>query len=431
VTPLGQTFGRAFLAARQLPIGRALRHRNYRLFFAGQGLSLIGTWLTRFAIGYETFELSHSAFQLGLVAFFSQAPTSLIAPLAGVLVDRWDRHRTLVITQVLALLQSAALAAFALTGTLTVWHLMALGVVQAVINAFDMPARQSFLRQMVDDRADLPNAIALNSSLVNGARLLGPAVAAVLVAMVGVGWCFAIDALSYLAVVASLVAMRVQPQPVRVRSGHVRDEMRDGLLYVRSMPLVRALLLMLMAASVTGGAYSAMLPAVAVGTLHGGPHALGWLMGAGGAGALVGTLYLASQRSVLGFGEVVANCGLGLGAGLIALEGAPALWQEVLILFGVGMSLMMLWAATNTLVQTLVDDDKLGRVMSLLAMVFFAGAPIGALIEGTLATAIGPIHTFAIAGAGCVVCALAFRRALPGLNKVSRARYVQLGLIGE
>jgi MFS family permease len=431
VSLFDQTLRRALLAARQASIGRALRHRNYRLFFAGQGLSLIGTWLTRFAIGYETFELSHSSFQLGLVAFFGQAPTALIAPLAGVLVDRWHRHRALVNTQVLALLQSAALAALALTGTLTVWHLMLLGMVQAVINAFDMPARQSFLRQMVDDRADLPNAIALNSSLVNGARLIGPAIAAVLVATVGVGLCFAIDAVSYVAVVASLLAMRIRPQPARARNARVRDELREGLLYVRSMPLLRALLLMLMAASLTGGPYSAMLPAVAQGTLRGGPHALGWLMGAAGAGALVGTLYLASQHSVLGYGRVIANCGLGLGAGLIALEAAPALWQEVVILFGVGMSLTMLWAATNTLVQTLVDEDKIGRVMSLLAMVFFAGAPVGALIEGALATAMGPIHAFAIAGAACLLCAFAFRRALPSLNEASRSRYVQLGLIKE
>ncbi len=412
-------------------LGRALRHRNYRLFFAGQGISQVGTWLTRFAIGYETYALSRSAFQLGLVAFFSQAPTAVIAPIAGVLVDRWDRHRTLVVTQVAALLQSAALAVFALTGTMTVWHLMVLGAVQAVINAFDMPARQSFLRQMVDDRADLPNAIALNSSLVNGARLLGPALAAVLVALVGVGWCFAIDAASYLAVVASLLAMQVAKQPARVRQGHVIDEMRAGLAYVRGVPLVRGLMLLLAVTSVFGAGYGALLPAVAVGTLHGGPHALGWLMGAGGAGALVGTLYLANRRSVIGLGEVIANCGLGLGGGLIALELAPAVWVAVPILFVVGMALMVYWAATNTLVQTIVDDDKLGRVMSLYAMAFFAGAPLGALVEGTLASAIGPIHAFALAGACCVVCSLAFRRARPDLEAISRPRFVELGLIDD
>jgi len=414
---------------RKLRLGRALRHRNYRLFFLGQGTSLVGTWLTRFAIGYETFALSHSAFQLGLVAFFSQAPTALIAPVAGVLVDRWDRHRTLIVTQIAAMLQSAALAVFALT-SITVWHLMVLGAVQAVINAFDMPARQSFLRQMVDDRADLPNAIALNSSMVNGARLFGPILAAVIVDLVGIGWCFAIDAFSYLAVIGSLVAMKVAKQPARIRGGRVRDELLDGLRYVRGVPMVRSLLLLLAATSVLGGAYISMLPAVAA-QMHGGPHALGWLMGAGGAGALVGTLFLASRETVNGLTGVVANCCLGLSLGLIALEAAPAVWAALPILFVVGMALMVQWASTNTLVQTLVVDDKLGRVMSLYAVAFFAGAPVGALLVGSIASALGPIHAFAISGAGLLVCALTFRRALPGLRVVSRPRYAELGLLEE
>ncbi len=396
-------------------LGRALRHRNYRLFFAGQGTSLVGTWLTRFAIGYETYALSHSAFQLGLVAFFSQAPTSVIAPIAGVLADRWDRRRTIVVTQVFAMLQSAALAAFALTGMMTVWHLMVLGAVQAVINAFDMPARQSFVRQMVDDRADLPNAIALNSSLVNLARLIGPVIAAVLVTLVGVGWCFAIDAASYVAVIASLLAMRVAKLPPRVHEGRVIDQLRDGFIYVRGKPLVRALLLLFAATSVLGGAYTAMLPAIAEDTLHGGAHALGWLMGAAGAGALVGALYLASRETTAGLTNVVASCGVGLGVGQIALEGASSLWIAVPILFVMGMSLIVQAATTNTLVQTLVDEDKLGRVLSLYAVSFFAGAPVGALLEGSLGSVIGPVHTFAIAGAGCLVCSFAYRRALPGL----------------
>lgn len=413
-------------------IGRALRHRNYRLFFTGQGISLVGTWLTRFAMGYETFALTHSAFQLGLVAFFSQAPTSLIAPIAGVLVDRWDRHRTIIVTQILAMLQSAALAAFALTGTMTVWHLLVLGAVQAVINAFDMPARQAFLRQMVEDRADLPNAIALNSSLVNGARLVGPVIAAVLVELVGIGWCFALDAASYLAVIASLVAMRVAKPPVRARDGsHVLAELREGLAYVRGVPMVRALLLLLAVTSVFGGAYTSLLPAVAGDSLRGGPNALGLLMGSAGAGALVGVLYLASRESVRGLPGVVANCGLGLGLGLIALEAAPAVWAAVPCMFVVGMSLIVQWAATNTLVQALVDEDKLGRAMSLYAVAFFGGAPVGALLEGTLASAIGPVHTLALAGACCLACSLVYRRALPRLRAITRPRAIELGLIQE
>jgi len=394
-------------------IGRAMRHRNYRLFFFGQGISLVGTWLTRFAIGYETYALSHSALQLGLVAFFSQAPTSLVAPFAGVLVDRWDRQRTLVVTQILAMLQSAALALFALIGWMTVWHLVVLGAVQAVVNGFDMPARQSFVRQMVDDRADLPNAIALNSSLVNGGRLLGPVIAAVLVAVIGVGGCFAVDAASYLAVIGSLLAMRVPAQARRETEGRVLAQLREGLQYVQGFPFVRALLLMMAAVSVLGGGYAAMLPAVAVGSYHGGPHALGALMGAAGAGALCGALYLASRESTAGLDRVVLRCGLGLGLGLLALEAAPGLRTAIPILFLVGMSLMLLWASINTLVQTHVAEEKLGRVMSLYAVAFFGGAPVGALLEGLLASAVGPIHAFALAGVGCLAATGILARALP------------------
>jgi len=391
----------------------ALRNRNYRLFFAGQGLSLIGTWLTRFAMGFATYKLGGTAWQLGLVAFFSQAPTSIIAPVAGVLVDRWDRHRVIVITQIFAMLQSAALAVFALTGWMTVWHLMWLGAMQAVINAFDMPARQSFVRQMVADRADLPNAIALNSALVNGARMVGPVIATVLCAAVGFGWCFAIDAMSYLAVIGSLLAMRVVKAPRRVRTSHVREELLEGLRYVNGYPFVRSLLILLGITCVFGGAYTALLPQIADASLHGGDHGLGWLLGSAGAGALCGALYLAARRGTAGLEHVIAKCGISMGIGLVALELAPGIWAAVPMMFLVGLGLMVQWTSTNTLVQTLVDDDKLGRVMSLYAVAFFTGAPLGALIEGAVATVIGPIHTYALAGVGCLAASLWYRRRLP------------------
>ena len=412
-------------------LDRALRYRNYRLFLAGQGISVIGTWLTRFATVWMAYRLTGSALILGLVGFFGQAPTSLIAPFAGVLVDRWDRHRTIVITQVAAMLQSAALAVFALTGTMTVWHLIVLGAVQAVINAFDMPARQSFMGQMIDDRADLPNAIALNSSIVNSARLIGPVIAAVLVDLFGEGICFTIDAASYLAVIASLLMMRVDRRPPRVRTGRVLAELADGLRYAWNLPLVRAVLLVLAASSVLGGAYGTLLPIVAAKTLHGGPHTLGILMGSAGCGALTGALYLASRSTVIGLPTVIKRCALGLGAGLIALELATATWMAVPLLFAVGMAMMMQLAATNTLLQTLVEDKMLGRVISLYAVAFFGGAPIGALLEGALASQIGAIHTFAIAGILCMASALVFASALPRLRQVSRPLYVGLGLIDE
>jgi MFS family permease len=392
---------------------------------------VIGTWLTRFATVWMAYRLTGSALILGLVGFLGQAPTSLIAPFAGVLVDRWDRHRTIVITQVAAMLQSAALAVFALTGTMTVWHLIVLGAVQGVINAFDMPARQSFMGQMIDDRADLPNAIALNSSIVNSARLIGPVIAAELVALFGEGICFTIDAASYLAVIASLLMMRVAKRPPRVRTGRVLAELADGLRYVWHLPLIRAVLLVLAISSVLGGAYGTLLPIVAAKTFHGGPHTLGILMGSAGCGALAGALYLASRSTVLGLPTVIQRCALGLGAGLVALELATATWMAVPPLFVVGLTMMMQLAATNTLLQTLVEDKMLGRVISLYAVAFFGGAPVGALLEGALASQIGAIHTFAIAGVLCIASALVYAAALPRLRRLSRPLYVGLGLIDE
>ena len=410
-------------------IGRALRHRNYRLFFIGQGISLLGTWLTRFATVWMVYRLTGSGALLGLVAFCGQAPSSLIAPIAGVLVDRWDRHRVIVATQIAAMLQSSALAILAFTGHMQVWHLMVLGGVQAVINAFDMPARQSFLRQMIEDRADLPNAIALNSSMVNLARLLGPAVAATLVAAFGEAWCFAIDAVSYVAVVASLLMLRV-PRFVPVpRTSHVGQDMKDGLRYVGQVPLLRAVLLLLAVTSVLGGSYTTLLPMVAGTTLAGGPQTLGILMGAAGCGALVGALYLASRSSIVGLGGVIAKATLTLGLALIALRFATNVYVATPLLFITGLSWMVQMASTNTIIQTITDPDKLGRVMSLYAVAFFGGMPLGALLEGTIADHIGPMNTFLCAGIAVTLAGSFYRRALPGLRAASRDLYVRLGLV--
>ncbi len=407
-------------------LGRALRHRNYRLFFTGQAISLIGTWLTRFATVWMTYRLTHSAILLGVVGFISQAPTSLIAPLAGVLVDRWNRHRVVIATQVAAMLQSAALAVFALTNTMTVWHLMVLGAIQAVINAFDMPARQTFMGQMIDDRADLPNAIALNSSMVNGARLLGPVFAAELVAWFGEGWCFTIDAASYIAVIISLLMMRVDKQPAREPAAHVWDEMVEGWRYVAGQPLVRAVLLLLASSSVLAGSYTTLLPLVAPDV-----HELGLLMGAGGLGALVGALYLANRTTVVGLGTVIKRCAIGLGIGMIAIRFAPYTWLKAPIMFALGTCLMVQMASTNTIIQTIVEPGKLGRVMSLYAVAFFGGAPVGALLEGSLAARLGALDTFVVAGVVSLATAYAFARALPRLRAITRSLYRRLGLISD
>jgi MFS family permease len=410
-------------------IARALRHRNYRLFFAGQTTSLIGTWLTKFAMPWMAYRLTGSAFMLGLVAFCSNAPTSLFAPIAGVLVDRWNRQRTIVITQVFALAQSAALAVFTLAGWMTVWHLMALGAVQGLINAFDMPARQSFLRELIEDKADLPNAIALNSSMVNVAKLIGPVIAAALVGLFGEGACFAIDAASYLAVIASLLAIRVTSPAPPIARAPVLAQLMEGVRYAAGTPLVRAILVLLAVTSVLAGAYTSMLPVVAAEHLGGGPYTLGILMSAGGLGALSGALYLANRTTVVGLGGVIANTGLTLGGALLALEIAPNLWLAAPLLFVVGLSLMVQMAATNTIIQTIVEPQMLGRVISLYAVAFTGGMPLGAFFEGSIASRIGAVNTLAGAGVLVLLASLVFRRALPALRRVSRARYIELGLI--
>lgn len=414
-----------------LRIGRALRHRNYRLFFFGQAISLIGTWLTRFATVWMVYKLTHSGAMLGVVAFCSQAPTSIIAPFAGVVVDRWNRHRVIVVSQIAAMLQSAALALLAFSGHMAVWHLMLLGTVQAVINAFDMPARQSFLRELIDEPSDLPNAIALNSSMVNGARLAGPAIAATLVALFGEAWCFAIDALSYIAVIASLLMISVAKRALTSRRGHVMHDMREGWSSVVHAPLVRAVLLLLVVTSVLGGSYTTLLPMVAGSTLRGGPHTLGILMGTAGFGAMCGALYLASRTTVLGLGGVIGRVTLALGIALTLLSFATDVLIATPLLFITGLSWMVQLASTNTIIQTVVDPDKLGRVMSLYAVAFFGGMPVGALLLGFLADHIGPMNTFLASGLAVIAAGALYLRALPTIRRASRPLYIRLGLIRE
>jgi len=414
-----------------LRLGRALRHRNYRLFFLGQGISVIGTWVTRFATSWLAYTMTGSPLILGLVAFCNNAPTPLIAPIAGVLVDRWDRKRVILLTQIAALLQSAALAVFALTDLMTVPHLLVLGALQGVINGFDMPARQSFLREMIDEPTDLPNAIALNSTMVNLGKLIGPVIAAILVGLVGEGWCFAIDAATYVAVIASLLAMRIKPR-VRPRSGkRVLAELADGIRYVRAQPLVRSVLILLATTAVLAGGYTSLLPVVAAEHLGGDAHTLGLLMGSAGVGAVCGALYLASRTTIVGLGRVIGVSLSVLGAALLSLELASSMWVAMPLLFITGLTLMIQMAATNSIVQTLVDHDKLGRVMSLYAVAFAGGMPIGAFLDGALADQIGAVHTLAVGGTGCMIASLVFQRALPRLRVVSRPLYVRLGLLGD
>ena len=299
---------------------RALRHRNYRLFFGGQGISLIGTWMTRVATGWLVYRLTGSAFLLGLVSFSSQIPILLLGPFAGVWVDRLNRHRVLVVTQALSMVQSFALAGLALAHIITVHEVILLNLFQGAINAFDMPARQAFLIEMVEDREDLGNAIALNSSLVNAARLIGPSVAGLLIAAVGEGYCFLIDGFSYVAVIASLLAMTVTPRVIEHARASVLSELREGWEYVRGFRPIWSILLLLAVISLVGMPYTTLMPIFAGKILHGGAHTLGFMMGAVGVGALSGAVRLAARRSVLGLGRLIAMTSAGFGAGLVAFS---------------------------------------------------------------------------------------------------------------
>ncbi len=414
---------------------RALRHRNYRLFFSGQSVSLVGTWMTRIATSWLVYRLTGSAWMLGLVGFAGQIPSFLLAPLAGVLVDRWDRHRLLVVTQVLAMLQSAALAALALAGVIRIWHILALSLFQGLINAFDMPGRQAFVVEMVDSRADLANAIALNSSMVNAARLIGPAIGGALIAAVGEGWCFALDALSYLAVIGSLLAMRL-PHRAAGQQGTaakppVLAELRAGFAYAAGSGPIRSILLLLAIVSLVGMPYTVLMPIFASQILHGGPHTLGFLMGATGVGALGGAVYLASRRSVLGLGRLIPWMSALFGAGLIGFALSRSLWLSLALLLVTGAGFMAQMAASNTLLQTLVDDDKRGRVMSFYTMAFMGTAPFGSLFAGGIAHHLGAPAALLAGGAGCLLGAAWFARKLPALRAEVRPIYMQKGILPE
>jgi MFS family permease len=410
---------------------RALRHRNYRLFFGGQGISLIGTWMTRVATGWLVYRLTGSAFLLGLVSFAGQIPILFLGPFAGVWVDRWNRHRVLIITQILSMIESFALAGLALAGIITVEEVLLLNLFQGAVNAFDMPARQAFLVEMVEDHEDLGNAIALNSSLVNAARLIGPSIAGLIIAVVGEGYCFLVDGISYIAVIFSLFAMIVEVHEHARKHESVLSELREGWDYVRGFKPVWSILLLLALISLVGMPYTALMPIYAGRILHGGAHTLGFLMGAVGVGALIGAFRLAARRSVLGLGRLLPITAAGFGASLIAFAASRQQWLSLLLLVVTGYCFMQQMASSNTILQTIVENKKRGRVMSFYAMSFQGVAPFGSLIAGAAASRIGSPYTLMIGGALCVLGAALFAIQLPALRQLIRPIYIQIGILPE
>jgi MFS family permease len=417
---------------------RALRSRNYRLFFAGQLVSMVGNWLTSIATSWLVYRLSGSAILLGFVGFAGQFPTFILAPFAGVLVDRWRLRRTLVTTQTLAMLESFALAcvAFAfsrhaLDAIVAIHLLLILNLCQGLINAVDIPARQAFVVEMVDRREDLSNAIALNSSLVNAARLLGPSIGGVLIAVFGEAWCFLLDGVSYIGVIVALLTMRITARSDRRRHDPVLQSLRQGFKYSFGFAPIRAVLMLLALVSLAGVPYMVLMPIFAREILHGGPTTLGLLMGAAGVGALAGAIYLASRRTVLGLGAIIGFAAVTFGCGLIIFSFSRWLALSLALMPITGASMIIQMAGSNTILQTLVDDDLRGRVMAFFTMCFMGMVPIGSLLSGAMATHIGAPRTVMCGGIVCIVGGLLFLRARPHLRKLVEPIYIKRGILPQ
>jgi MFS family permease len=414
-----------------LRITRALQHRNFRLFFGGQSISLVGTWITRVATSWLVYRLTGSELLLGIAGFCGQIPTLVITPFAGVLVDRMDRRRILLLTQVASLVQSAILAALTFSHLITVTQIIWLQVIQGVINSFDTPARQAFVSEMVEDRRDLPNAIALNSSMVNGSRIIGPAIGGLLIAGFGEGWCFLVDAISYLAVIASLLMMRIEPRHRgdATTEMHLLDELHHGWNYVLHSVPIRSALTLVAIVSTAGTPYTVLMPAIAAMELRGGANTLGLLMTSTGVGALTGALYLAQRETVVGLGRIIMYATLVFGAGLVAFSMTTSLWLACVVLAIAGCGFMEHLAATNTILQTIVEERLRGRVMSFYTMAFFGTVPIGSLIGGVIADRFGAPMTVRISGIVCLIGGAWFAYKLPAIRAVVRPIYRERGII--
>ncbi len=420
---------------------RALRHRNFRLFFGGQTISLVGTWMTRIATAWLVYRLTKSALLLGTVSFAGQIPTFVFAPIAGVIVDRHDRRRVLVWTQTLAMVQSLLLAWLTLAHRINITEVLVLSAFQGLINAFDMPGRQSFMVQMVtpqrasspgapiEDRNDLSNAIAINSSMVNVARLVGPSLAGLVIAVSSEGWCFLVDGISYIAVILSLLLMHVPATAVRRAAASMFEQMREGWTYVASFIPVRTILILFALLSLMGMPYMVLMPIFAASVLHGGPHTLGFLMGAAGAGALVSAFSLVLRRSVRGLTKMIPAAAIVFGAGLFFFGLSRWLWLSLLLMLFVGFGMLQGMTVSNTIIQTLVPEDRRGRVMSYYTAAFMGMAPFGSLLAGSLAHWIGAPRTVMFTGSCCIAGGLWFWSRLPAIRREMRPVYEQLGII--
>lgn len=408
---------------------RAFRYRNYRLFFGGQIVSLTGTWITITATSWLVYRLTGSALLLGVVGFASQIPSFLLTPFAGIFIDRWNRHRLLVATQTASMVISFVLAALTLSNTISIPWLMVVSVFQGIVNAFDMPTRQAFVVTLVEDKRDLGNAIALNSSMFNAARLVGPSVAGAIIAMSSEGWCYLLDGVSYLSVIAALLAMRV-PATVRHAAHHESPlaQFQEGWRYAWSSRPIRSVLLLVGLICLVGVPYTVLMPVFAAEVLGGGAHTLGFLMTATGGGALLGALWLASRRTIAGLARNIPIAGVIFSCGLMAFAFSRTLWLSIVLLVVAGFGFIVLVASGNTLVQTVVEDAKRGRVMAFFLMAYFGTTPFGSLVAGAVSARIGAPDTLAIGAALCLAGAGWFASRLPALNRDIGPIFASLGV---
>ena len=407
---------------------RALRHRNFQLFFSGQMISLTGTWMQSVAQAWLVYNMTKSPLLLGTVGFASQIPVFLFSPIGGITADRVNRHRLVIATQICSMVLAGVLAGLTLSGHILVWHIFLLAALLGVVNAFDIPVRQSFLVDMVG-KEDLMNAIALNSSMFNGARVIGPAVAGILVAKIGEGWCFAANSASYIAVIVGLLLMRVQSHPRLSKSSPVEDII-EGFRWVNGTKIIRALLFLIGLASLVGTPYTVLMPVFADKILHGGAQGLGILMGSTGVGALFGALTLAAKNGIKGLGRWIAITCASLGISLVCFSFSTSFWLSAVLLMPVGYSMMLQMGCCNTLIQTMVPDHLRGRVMALYSMMFMGMAPFGAFFGGAMAHRFGAPKTVAVGGLACMIGATFFWKALPELRIEARRLIVAQGLSG-
>ncbi len=412
-------------------IFRSLKSRNYRLYFIGQSLSLTGTWMQGVAMGWLVYRLTGSPWMLGLVAFASQIPGFFLTTVGGVLADRYNRHRILILTQSLSMLQATLLAILVLTGRVEFWHLMVLGLLIGTINAFDMPTRHAFVVELLDDRQDIGNALALNSSMINASRLIGPSIAGILIASVGEGICFLINAVSFLAVISALLLMKIDPFIKPSDSATAWQQMKTGFSYVFGFAPVKYLITLLAFVGLVGMPYGTLLPIFAKDILHGSSRTLGFLMGATGIGALAGVVFLARRKTVLGLGKIIVMASLVFGLGLMGLALSTVFWLSLAFMLLIGFGMMVQWVSCNTILQTMVEDDMRGRVMSFYVLSFLGVTPPGNLLAGAAAGWIGADYTLLISGLLCVAAAFFFARKLPAMRQMVRPIYLRKGILTE